>query len=207
MNSKIRHLNYNIRLNIEQNETKIKKKPQNVYKMLRIPHFMFKNLIRKYRSRNHFDPSSQEFVSPEDLVKILEGQVTNSNSKDSVYFIVYRNGIDSLQGEGTIRVHSLTNVIDDVFNKSEWFGKFIVEGQSQIIVPKRYNLLVNPQKKQIYLQATERARYYGSGNLQLDKDLFTRILRTDIGFEELRELVNSTCSNYLYGDSLRTWID
>jgi len=167
---------------------------------------MIKKWIKRYKARNHFDPSNKEFVGSEDLVKILEGQVTNSNSKDSVYFVVCRNELERLQGDGTIRVDELfPDVIDTVFNKSEWFGKFSVEGQSQLIVPKQYDLLVNPQKKQIYLEATERARYYGNGNLQLDKDLFTRVLRTDIGFGELRELVNSSCSGYQYGNSLHLW--
>lgn len=164
--------------------------------------------MRKYKARNHFDPSSKELVSSEDLVKILGGQVTNSNSRDSVYFIVCRNGLEKLHSDGTIRVDELfPNVIDTVFDKSEWFGKFTVEGQSQLIVPRQYDLLVNPQKRQIYLQATERAKYYGSGNLQLDKDLSTKVLRTDIGFKELRELVNSSCSEYQCGDSLSAWKD
>ena len=30
--------------------------------------------MRKYKARNHFDPSSKELVSSEDLVKILRGQ-------------------------------------------------------------------------------------------------------------------------------------
>jgi hypothetical protein len=167
---------------------------------------MIKEWINRYRARNHFDPSSNEIVNSDDLVKVLEGQVTNKgHSRNSVYFIVCRNDLDMLQGDGTIKVDNFPNVIDNVFNRSEWFGKFSEEGQSQIIVPSQYDLLINPQKKQIWLKATERARYYGSGNLQLDKDLFTRILRTDIGFEELREAVNSSCSGYQYGNSLQAW--
>ncbi|MBT3405119.1 hypothetical protein HN832_04310 [archaeon] len=166
---------------------------------------MFKTWRKRYRERNYFDISDQETVDSEALVKVLKGQVTNSNSKDSVYFIVCCNGLEMLQGDETIEVDDLKNVIEEVFNKSVWFGKFRVGEQSQIIVPNQYDLLVNPQKKGIYLQATERARYYNSGNLQLDKDLFTRILRTDIGLEKLQELVNSTCSGYRCGNSLETW--
>lgn len=165
-----------------------------------------KEWINRYRARNHFDPSSTEVVGSDDLVKILEGQVTNKGqSRNSVYFIVCRNDLDMLQGDGTITADSLPNVIDNVFNKSEWFGKFGVEGESQIIVPGQYDLSINPQEKKIFLKATERAQYYGSGNLQLDKDFRTRILRTDMGFEELRGAINSSCSGYQYGNSLQAW--
>ncbi|MGM5483635.1 MAG: hypothetical protein ACQER9_01815 [Nanobdellota archaeon] len=167
---------------------------------------MIKEWIRQHRTRNHFDPSSSKFIYSKDLVKILKGQVTNKgHSRNSVYFIVCRNDLEILQGEETITVDNLPNVIDTVFDKCEWFGKFTEEGQSQIIVPNQYDLLINPQKNKIWLESTDRARYYGSGNLQLDKDLSTRILRTDIGFKGLRELVNSSCSRFEYSYSLRNW--
>ena len=162
-------------------------------------------MFKRYIARNHLDPSSNNVISLQDLVKIFEGRVSSKGLRDSAYFVICCNGIDQLNQEGIIRVENLTNVVENVFDKSEWFGKFRVEGQSQIIIPGRYELLIDPQKKQIYLQATERAKYYGSGNLQLDKDLHARILRTDIGFEESRELVNSTCSSYKHGNTLQAW--
>ncbi len=182
------------------------KKCIKVYKTKLIPEIMIKEWIKRYKTRNCFDPSGNEFVGTDDLVKILRGHVTNrGHSKNSVYFVVCCNGLEMLQGDGPIRVDSFPDVVDNVFHKSEWFGKFSEEGKLQIIVPSKYDLLINTQKKQIWLESTERARYYGSGNLQLDKDLSTRILRTDIGFMELGEILNSCCSEYIYGNCLRVW--
>ena len=154
---------------------------------------------------NDFDPSVQELVGSEDFVRILKGKVTNSNRRDSVYFVVCSNGLDMLQGDKAIRVDKLPNVVSAVFDKSEWFGKFRVKGHMRIIVPGQYDLSIDTKEKELFLEATERARYYGMGNLQLDKDSANRILRTDIGFEGLRELVNSSCSGYNHGGSLRAW--
>jgi len=75
-----------------------------------IPNFMFKTWRKRYRERNYFDISDQETVDSEALVKVLKGQVTNSNSKDSVYFIVCCNGLEMLQGDETIEVDDLKNV-------------------------------------------------------------------------------------------------
>lgn len=166
---------------------------------------MLKDLLRKWITRNHFDPSSQDRVSPQDFVKILQGKVYDSSTRVPAYFIVCQQGIAQLNREGEIQVDELTNVVDEVFNKSVWFGKFGVKGKSQIIVPHRYDLGIIPQEKKICLQATEMAIYYGNGNLQLDKDVFRKVLRTNIGFEELRNIVNSTCSGYQYAHSLQAW--
>jgi hypothetical protein len=58
---------------------------------------MIKEWLKRYRARNHFDPSNNEFVGSDDLVKILKGQVINKgHSRDSVYFIVCRNGLKRL---------------------------------------------------------------------------------------------------------------
>lgn len=84
---------------------------------------MFKELLKKYKLRNYFNPSSQEFVGSEDLVRIFESQVINSNSRDSVYFVVCSNGLEMLQKDGRIRLDELQNVVSTVFDKSEWFGK------------------------------------------------------------------------------------
>lgn len=167
---------------------------------------MLTALLDKLRRMGPFNPSSTNSVSETDLVKILKGQTKNTpHSKDAVYFIVCRNGTPLQNHEWAIKIDDIPNVVESVFDKSEWFGKFVSGGQSQIIVHGQYDLLVNPKKKQIFLTATERARYYGSGNLQLDKDLTTRLLRTDIGFEKLREIVNATCSRYQYAYSLNAW--
>ena len=99
---------------------------------------MIKKLLRRLGVRNNFDPSISRSLSSGDLVKILEGRVDDSNSRDSVYFIVCRKGLELLQDDGAIEVQDLPNVVDDVFNRSKWFGKFEVEGRSQIIVPFRY---------------------------------------------------------------------
>jgi hypothetical protein len=164
---------------------------------------MIKQLIERYRARNHFDPSSNEFVGSDDLVKVLEGQVSNSHSRDSAYFVICRNGLSALQGDGTIKVGDIPNVIDTIFHRSEWFGRFNAgPGESKIIVPSRYQLFLNIQGKKVFLKPTERASYWSHN---LDHDLNTRILRADIGFNELRELVNSSCSGYECGDSLQAW--
>lgn len=166
---------------------------------------MLKELLNKYLTINYFDPSIQTKVGPEDFKKILEGKVKTDPLKSSVYFIVCQNGIEQLDNENEITVSNLTKSVKSVFDNCEWFGKFACKGQSQIIVPKRYDLLINPGKNQILLRATESARYYGSGFLQYDKDLTLRVLRTNIRFEGLWGLVNNTCSAYQYADSLQEW--
>ena len=163
------------------------------------------NLIKRCKARNNFNPSFKDIVEHQDLAKIIEGKVSNSKQEDSVYFVVCKNKIGQLNRKGKIEVSELNNVVDEVFNKSEWFGKFAVSGQSQIIVPFRYDLLINSQKKQVYLESNLKARYYNNGNLQLDKDLYTGILKTKISFEEMRDIINQTCLKYLYGYSLKAW--
>ncbi len=167
---------------------------------------MLKRLLQEYRTRNYFDPLNQDIIEKEDLVKIFSGKVSNPNNHaDYSYFIVCKNEIEQLNVEGNIRVTDLDDVVESVFNNSEWFGKFSCERESRIIVPYKYDLSVNPKEKKIWLEAMEGARYCGSGNLQLDKDYSTAVLRTDIGFKEFRELVNDVCSTYRYGYSLQKW--
>jgi hypothetical protein len=166
---------------------------------------MLRRLITNYRKRNHFNPSRQEQVSHHDLRQILRGHASNSDQRDSAYFVVCNNGIGAIECPGVLRLDDMSNVIEDVLDRSEWFGKFLIKGQSQIIVPARYDLLIDPLKEQIYLRPTGRACYYGDGNLQYDKDSRTKVLWTTVGFAGLRELVNATCVRYQYADSLRQW--
>jgi len=152
-----------------------------------------------------FDICAKEVIGASDLVKILKGGVAKpADLRDATYFVVCRNGIEQLSGEGRIVVDGLKRVVSDVFDKSAWFGKFGPD-KIRIIVPGRYDLAVNPVEKQVLLEASANACYYNSGNLQLDKDYSKRVLRTDIGVEELKRIVVSSCSDYQYSDSLKLW--
>ena len=163
---------------------------------------MLRNLASKYKQRKYFDPLNRDSVNPEEFIQILQGKVKNPNfPTDSNYFIVCKSGIEQLEIEKPRCVKDLSNVVESVFNSSKWFGKFSCKTESQIIVPKKYELLINPYKKQMWLDKTERAEYYGSGNLQLDKDSgrHMRLLTTDIDLEKLKQLVKDNCFDYKDG--------
>lgn len=134
------------------------------------------------------NPFGKYRVGKEEIAKVLTGEVVNFFP----YFIVCEEGLDL--GEGS-RFCDFPDFFQTL-NKSEWFGKITSGRHSQIIVPSRYDLAINFEEKRLFLKKTQRAKYYGSGFLQVDKDLGGDVLRTDVRFEELQEMLIEKCGSY-----------
>ena len=171
---------------------------------------MFQGLKQRLRERNYLDLSSIDLVNADRLARILRGEVKASNERDSTYFIIHQDSLGELITKSQLRVDDLNNA-QETFNRSQWFGKFSKtcwnenDLRYQIIVPNKFDVLIEPKETRLLIKETERACYYGSGNLQLDKDLFTRVLKTNVDFEELKDLVNKTCSDYQFGFYQGKW--
>jgi len=158
-----------------------------------------------------FYPAYMHSVDRHSLVKILSGNVSNEDSALKAdrrvlsYFIISNSVLNEYDLEKqSMRLNELENPIE-LLNSSQWFGKFTTYTQSQIIIPGRYDLKVNPFEKKVYLEENNTARYYGSGNLQWDKDYSTSFLVTDLNFNDLRNIVNKICFSYQYSNTLYKW--
>jgi hypothetical protein len=144
----------------------------------------------KYQTKNYFEPHIQTQVDESDLAKILQGQVINprkiekpNSTTDFSYFIICNNELNN--SDETKKLKFDGDMIDDLFNVSEWFGLFKLEFGSGIVVPNEYQFKFSPKHKSIFKYRLQRSAWAGGGFYQADKNTGTKILTSNISKDNL----------------------
>jgi len=164
---------------------------------------------------NYFNPHEECFVSEEDFIKILKGNVTNphklNNPKtttDYDYFIISNQGLEELNEkrkrkfEGNmVMKKSLFRSDDEDPNlnlcyRSQWFGLFSVESDSSIIIPNQIEFIFNSKRKMAIKQEKKTSAWNGGGRYQLDKNEGTNLLISNLTQIEIENLMKEIYTNF-----------
>jgi len=153
-------------------------------------------LRREYQqeTQEYFNPDKSTFISKDYLIKIFSGQVLNPNRQknpescpDYSYLVVCNIGLDELSED---KQHVFEGEYQDLFMKSQWFACFSTGLESAITIPKRGQILFQPQ---IYIRTIqEEFHFYAGSDFQYDHILDKKILTTDISLENMIKLLKNS---------------
>lgn len=138
-------------------------------------------------TENHFNPEKTNFVDLEWLKLILEWKIFNPKGKYKVdynFFVICSNWLDNIPSKFDIDSIELCY-------SSNWFWQFSCEDNSMIIFPDKWTFSFNSKSK-IYIQDEYKWNIWNWWwFFQLDKNIYTKIIQTNVWVEELQKLLDT----------------
>lgn len=153
---------------------------------------MLNKILYKIKTRNYFDPTDSTEVFEGDFIKILRGKVFNPHHSNADYNYMVVGVSENCPLNNWAGRRWGPNGYDHAHECSLWYGKFCCESSSRIIIPGKLDIRFNPNSKLLlgksYLENFSGQPWIGGGFMQVDKDIFTRTLVSDLTVEQVLDL-------------------
>lgn len=158
---------------------------------------MLNKFLYQIKTRNYFHPEKSTEVNEEDFMKILRGEVFNPRSKqlDSERYADYAYMVVGVSKDSPLNCWAGQEFGSNGYWKAHehsiWYGKFCCEHHSRIIIPNSLEIEFNPNSKNSLGRYSSEIftgkPWHGGGFMQVDKDIFTRTLVSDLTVNQIIE--------------------
>jgi hypothetical protein len=162
---------------------------------------MIKNLLYKFKTRNYFNPKESIEVNEEDFMKILRGEVFNPHfpNADYAYMVVgasKKSPLNSWAGQ-----EWGSNGYENAHEEALWYGKFAIEHGGRIVIPfSSRQIDFNPCSQfrwaRFRVSEFDVFPWRGGGFMQVDKDIFSRTLVSNLNIDAMEDLVGQVYSGH-----------
>lgn len=150
---------------------------------------MFKKLLYDYQTRNKYDPVKTKFLTKEDLAKVLIWEIKEQRYSERASDDIQRFYVVSTVWLESVDLPAVFDawMIDDLFNKSQWFWLFCVKDDSAIIVPFSLRILID--KWRYLVLENKDSAWVWWGKFQVDKSAFTQVFPCDVDLSTLNKMI------------------
>ncbi len=156
---------------------------------------MFERIRYKRLAREYFRPSESTFVTSDDFLKVLKGEMFNpirlENPKTSCDYGFMVVGVDKKSPINSWAGQKWgSNGYETSHSESWWYGKISAESSSRIIIPPRTQIDFHYKSNsylggKIHISTFEIEPWSFGGFMQSDKDWGNRILVSNLSVEQV----------------------